>query len=369
MIILTVNAGSSSLKLAAFETGTGGLRRQAEETLPPGVDGALDAFLRRHGIAGVSCVSHRVVHGGDFQQPVKLDERVEAEIERLAPFAPLHNPPALEAIRACRKHFGPAVAQIAVFDTAFFAALPDVARLYALPRELAQKGLRRYGFHGIAHQSMWRAWCDAEGRDRGRAISLQLGAGCSVTAVRDGRAVDTSMGFSPLEGLVMATRCGDIDAGLVMYLERELGWSSERIDETLNRRSGLAGVSGRSGDMRALLESDDPDARRAIDLYCYRARKYIGAYAIALGGADAILFGGGVGENAWRIREQILSGLEWAGIAIDAAANRAGAAGTARRIDGRKPDRASGVSVWVTPVDEAAILAQEAVSLEGTMHA
>ncbi len=369
MIILTVNAGSSSLKLAAFEHGTGGLRRRADETLAPGVDGALDGFLRRHAIAGVDCVSHRVVHGGDIQRPALLDERVEAEIERLAPFAPLHNPPALEAIRACRKHFGPAVAQIAVFDTAFFAGLPDVARLYAIPHDLASKGLRRYGFHGIAHQSMWRTWCEAERRGSGRAISLQLGAGCSITAVKDGRAIDTSMGFSPLEGLVMATRCGDIDAGLVMYLERELGWSNARIEETLNRRSGLAGLAGQGGDMRALLASDDADARLAVELYCYRARKYIGAYMAALDGADAILFGGGVGENAWRIREGILSGLEWAGIALDADANRAGGAGTARRIDGRNGDRARAASVGVIPVDEAAILAQEAVALEGHKHA
>ncbi len=370
MVILTVNAGSSSLKLAAYEHGPAGLRPVARKGYDAGASGVFAAFLQRHGIGSVSCIAHRVVHGGEFHRPVLLDARVEAEIARLAPFAPLHNPPALAAIRACREDFGAGVPQVAVFDTAFFAGLPDVARIYALPRELERQGLRRYGFHGIAHCSMWRQWCELEQRRSGRAISLQLGAGCSITAVKDGRALDTSMGFSPLEGLVMATRCGDVDAGLLLYLQRELGWQSERIEEALNRHSGLAGVSGLSGDMRELERSEDPRARLAIELYCYRARKYLGAYLAVLGGADAILFGGGVGENASRIRERILLGLGWAGVSLDAARNRAAAgAGTAQRIDGRSTDRAPAVAVWVIPVDEAGILAQEAFSLEGTKHA
>ena len=370
-IILTINAGSSSLKVAAFEHVGGMLRLLAHENVEQRAAGVPGDFLARHGIGRVSRVAHRVVHGGDFQQPVLLDARVEAEIERLAPFAPLHNPFALDAIRACRSHLGTEVPQIAVFDTAFFVGLPDVARSYALPHEFAARhGLRRYGFHGIAHCSMWRQWLQAEHRSGGRVISLQLGAGCSMAAVKDGRALDTSMGFSPLEGLVMATRCGDIDAGLLIYLERELGLSNERLDEMLNRHSGLDGVSGATGDMRELLQSTDSRVRLAIDLYCYRARKYIGAYLTVLGGADAILFGGGVGENAWRIREQTLSGLEWAGISLDAGRNRAAVgAGTAQHISGPRAHPALGIAVWVIPVDEEAILAQETVSVQGVKNA
>ncbi|HEX7971709.1 MAG TPA: acetate/propionate family kinase [Thiobacillus sp.] len=362
MIVLTVNTGSSSVRLAAFETDGGALTRAASGHFSGDWNepaAMLRAFLQGHGIEAVAAVAHRIVHGGArLTAPCRIDDTVEAEIERLAPLAPLHNPRALEWIRACRTLLRAQTAQVAVFDTAFYADLPEVAATYALPRALsARHGIRRYGFHGLAHEAMARRWRELkpELAKGGRVISLQLGAGCSVTAVRAGRAIDTSMGFSPLEGLVMATRSGDVDPGLLLYLQRAEGLAPERMERLLNEESGLLGLSGASGDMRALLEADDAEAKRAVDVYCYRARKYIGAYLAALGGADAILFGGGVGEQAPAVRAQMLSGLEGLGIALDDKANRA-AIGAEMCIS-----RGSGaVAVWVVPVDEAAILAQAA---------
>jgi acetate kinase len=371
MTVMTVNTGSSSVRLAAFAPQGEALSRRASEhfsgdRIDPAV--MLRAFLKDHGIEEVAVVAHRIVHGGArLTAPCRIDAAVEAEIERLAPLAPLHNPRALEWIRACRALFGAEAAQVAVFDTAFYATLPEVAATYALPRALgARHGIRRYGFHGIAHEAMWRRWCELRppSRQGGGAISLQLGAGCSITAIRDGRAVDTSMGFSPLEGLVMATRAGDVDPGVLTFLARAEGLSLERIERLLNEEAGLLGLSGMSGDMRTLLGADNEDARLAIDVYCYRARKYIGAYLAALGGAEAILFGGGVGEHAPLVRAKILAGLVWSGIVLDPVANRA-AVGTEMRIS----NRCSEAEVWVIPVDEAAILAQAALAVLATGEA
>jgi acetate kinase len=304
-------------------------------------------------------VAHRVVHGGaHLTSTRRIDAEVEAEIERLAPLAPLHNPVALAWIGVCREVLGTDVSQVAVFDTAFYAKLPEVAATYALPRELGAKHrLRRYGFHGLAHQALWLRWRELRPDlpDGGRVISFQLGAGCSVTAIAHGQPLDTSMGFSPLEGLVMATRSGDVDPGLVTHLQRVERLSASDAERLLNERSGLLGVSGVSGDMRKLVGSDDPRARLALQLYCYRARKYLGAYLMVLGGADAILFGGGVGEHAATVRAGILEGLDWAGIRLDAAAN---AANTGR--EGRISDTGSRTEAWVIPVDEARLLAREA---------
>ncbi len=370
MTVMTVNTGSSSVRLATFaRAGASLLQRASAHFSGARHDPAeiLRAFRKEHGIGDIAAVAHRVVHGGvRLTAPSRITAAVEAEIERLAPLAPLHNPRALEWIRACRALFGADIPQVAVFDTAFYADLPEVAATYALPRALSRKhGIRRYGFHGLAHQAMWRRWralrpevADAAVAGGDRVISLQLGAGCSITAIRDGRAVDTSMGFSPLEGLVMATRAGDVDAGALAFLARAEGLSLDRLERLLNEESGLLGLSGRSGDMRTLLETNDEDARLAVAVYCYRARKYIGAYLAALGGADAILFGGGVGEHAPAVRANMLAGLESLGIVLDADANRA-AVGTEMRISGRtsKPE------VWVVPVDEAAMLAQAAIDV------
>jgi acetate kinase len=359
--ILTVNTGSSSVRLAAFEHAAGRMTRVAGQHLDGADEPAatLRGFVQKHDIARPDVIAHRVVHGGArFTATCRIDAEVESEIERLAPYAPLHNPRALAWIRACRETFGPGTPQAAVFDTMFYAALPPVARDYAIDAQLAGRhGLRRYGFHGLAHQAMWRRWRELAPRAGGRVISLQLGAGCSATAVMNGAPQDTSMGFSPLEGLVMATRCGDLDPGLVTYLQRAEGLDPQATEDLLNRQCGLLGVSG-SSDMRALLDSTEPRARLAVNLYCYRIRKYIGAYVAVLGGVDAILFGGGVGEHAARVRAQVLEGMDWAGIRLDPQANDA-AAGTENCIS-RSDSR---VAVWVLPVDEAGVLAREAVAV------
>jgi acetate kinase len=371
MTVMTVNTGSSSVRLAAFASKGESLTQRARGHFPGNRNdpaAMLRAFLKEHGIGEITVVAHRIVHGGArLTAPCRIDAAVEAEIERLAPLAPLHNPRALEWIRACRALFGAETAQVAVFDTAFYADLPEVAATYALPRALCRKhGIRRYGFHGLAHQAMWRRWCELRppARRGGCAISLQLGAGCSITAIRDGRAVDTSMGFSPQEGLVMATRAGDVDPGLLLFLQRAEGLSPEQMERLLNEESGLYGLSGTSGDMQRLLESKDPAARLAVDIYCYRARKYIGAYLAALGGAEVILFGGGVGEHAPAVRAKMLAGLVSLGVVLDPDANRA-AIGTEMRIS----NRCSEAEVWVIPVDEATILAQAAVAMTAAREA
>ncbi len=422
MLILTVNAGSSSIRLDAMVVEDGPPRRVAThhgpqvatncrgdppgqvvaDTVAPASGGraiglardVLAEVLSRWNLGRPDAVAHRVVHGGrNLTRPCLLTQAVLAEIDGLSPLAPLHNPPALAWIGAARELLGKDVPQAAVFDTGFYADMPGVASMYALPQALTREHpeIRRYGFHGIAHEAMWRRWWkleapqESEWRRRAeaatphtRVISFQLGAGCSVTAVRDGKPIDTSMGFSPLEGLVMASRSGDVDPGLLLHLQRAGIATAVNLEHLLNEESGLLGVSGISADMRELLESGAGAARLAVDLYCYRARKFLGAYLAALGGADAILFGGGVGENAPAVRERILEGLEWAGIALDPERNRA-AVGREARIDTaavaderlqevagaemRIEHHRTGASVWVIPVDEAAILAEEAAAL------
>jgi acetate kinase len=366
MRVLTINAGSSSVRLAVLEESPEGLRRAAashRKQLPPDTAISLQEFLTQSAAPPFDLIAHRIVHGGEkLVETCVIDPSVEAEIERLAPLAPLHNPASLAWVRACRAVIGPDVPQFAVFDTAFYAGLPPVARQYALPRELtADLHLRRFGFHGLAHQGMLQHWrrLEPSADPAARVISLQLGAGCSITASRGGVPLDTSMGFSPLEGLIMATRSGDVDAGLLLHLQRTLSLSPDRLEHVLNTGSGLLGVSGISGDMRTLLESDTADARLAVELYGYRARKYVGAYLAVLGGADAVLFGGGVGENAPAIREQILRGLQWAGIHIDAEANRS-AVGIPARID-TASSGGQGAAIWTLPVDESLRLAEEAL--------
>ena len=296
MNVLVVNTGSSSVRLTSFRSET---RQDVHLDQSAAPEQALASLGKPE------LVAHRVVHGGEkLVGPTRLDDAVEAEIERLAELAPLHNPVALRWIRAA-KVFG--VPQVAVFDTAFFAGLPAAAATYALPREFR---VRRFGFHGLAHQAMWRAWCalrpDLEGG--GRVITLQLGSGCSAAAIDRGRPLDTSMGFSPLEGLVMATRAGDLDPGLLLHLAAQV-----ELEPILNHHSGLAGLAGHGGDMRAILAANDDASRLALDVYVHRARKYVGAYLAVLGGADGIVFGGGVGEHADVIRERITQGFEWAG--------------------------------------------------------
>lgn len=365
MFVLTINTGSSSVRLAVHEKAAGGTLRAgpAMRCESGGIDARaqLSAFLGDIGVSP-SLVAHRVVHGGvHLTTARRIDDAVEAEIERLSPLAPLHHPPALAWIRAAREVLGAALPQVAVFDTAFFAALPPEATAYALPRTLCERhGVRRFGFHGLAHQALCKRWREVHPKlsKGGKVVSFQLGSGCSAAAIDHGRPLDTSMGFTPLEGLVMASRSGDIDPGLLLYLQRVENISPAALERLLNEESGLRGVSGLSGDMRVLLASTEPSARLAVDLYVHRARKYLGAYLAVLGGADGVLIGGGVGEHASAVRAAILRGFEWAGLELDVAAN-AGAIGREARISGP----ASRIAAWVIPVDEGRVLAEEALAI------
>ena len=362
MNVLTVNAGSSSLRLALFcvEGSKPVPVAGAHYPLDPGGQAKqLREFLFNHANR-VDIIVHRLVHGGDrITGPVIVDTRVESDIEWLALLAPLHNPAALALIRSCREELGKDVVQVVVPDTGFYTDLPEVASKYALPGDLCERHqIHRFGFHGLAHQAMLQRWQELRPdlTNGGRVISLQLGAGCSVTAINQGIPIDTSMGFTPLEGLVMATRCGDVDAGVVLYLQREAGYSLDDLEYLLNQESGLLGLSGKSADMRVLLESDEVAAKLAIDLYCYRARKYVGSYITVLGGADAILFGGGVGENSALVREKILTGMEWMGIELDSDHNSA-----TYGKEGRISTPESQTEIRVIAVDEGTIIATEAI--------
>jgi acetate kinase len=354
LTILTVNAGSSSIRLGLFEATAAGLRRIRVVREDAGAGGLARLDELSAGAAAIDVVVHRVVHGGPrLRATCPLDGAVGAEIARMTPLAPLHNPATLAWVDACRQRL-PGAAALAVFDTGFFADLPAVAATYALPLDLRERwGISRLGFHGVAHRSMWEAWRALAPGGGERVISFQLGSGCSVAALRGGRPIDTSMGFTPLEGLVMATRSGDVDPGALLYLLREGGLTAEGLADVLTTRSGLAGLAGGRDDVRALLEAKTPEAELAVDVYCYRARKYLGAYFAALGGCDAVLVGGGVGEHQPEIRRRMLAGLGALGIELDPA--QATAAAPARLSSTK-----SRVAVWIVPTDEETILAREA---------
>jgi acetate kinase len=347
--LVTINVGSSSLKLTVFADGA---RRELQ----------LDSRAVGQGLESIAIapevVAHRIVHGGaELRATTLLDDASLRRLREAIPLAPLHLPPALAWVEAARARW-PDARALAIFDTSLYATLPPSAATYALPESIRALGVQRYGFHGLAHQSML-TMLDRLAHKPLRAITLQLGSGASVTASREGHAVDTSMGFSPLAGLVMATRPGDLDPGVITFLMRQ-GRDAAAIDHLLERESGLMGLGG-DRDMRALLARDDAAARLAIAVYVARARHYVGAYLMVLGGCDAIGFGGGVGEHAPAIRAAILAGCDWAGIAIDPAANSA--------ADGSRPvcisASSSRVSVWVTPVDEATVMRDEAEAYLG----
>jgi acetate kinase len=367
--VVTVNSGSTSVKLAAFEarsqdgciqigTQISHAHVTGESLVPREVLTKFLASLR----AAPTAIAHRVVHGGRrFTAAVRIDSSVSAAIQELSELAPLHNPKALEWIEAACSIAGPGVAQVAAFDTAFFASLPRVAGEYALARRYGvDEGVRRYGFHGLAHEALWRRWSQLHPDLPlgGRVITLQMGGGVSAAAIERGKPLDTSMGFSPLEGLVMGTRSGDIDPAVVPYLEKRLRKSSADIIALLNRESGVFGLSGGATELGKLAADAAPQAQFAVDLYCYRARKYIGAYLAVLGGCDGIVFGGGVGEHVPAVRKRILTDMGWAGVEIDSAANDA-AQGREARIDtSRLP-----VRVYVIPAEEEEILARAAVAV------
>ena len=316
----------------------------------------------------VDAVGHRVVHGGErFSAPTLIDEAVEKEIDKLIELAPLHNPACLAGIRGARAMLDKKVPMVSVFDTAFHQTMPAVAKMYALPYELASRHrIHRYGFHGIAHASLADGYATFTGKPLSdtRIITLQLGNGCSVTAIAGGKSVETSMGFTPLEGLVMGTRSGDLDPSVVTFLAQKEKADASEVERWLNEDSGLLGLSGRTNDMRALLhaatEEHDERAKLAIDVFCYRARKYIGAYLAVLGGADAIIFGGGIGEASPDIRAMICEGMEWCGLRLDSGRNRAAIGLQPGQVTYISEDGCA-LKVYVVAADEETWIARETV--------
>lgn len=379
--ILTLNAGSSSLKFGLFDTAAALaatvrgeiedldaaphlLARDAagaviaERRWPAGATPSFaivlkalldftDAHLGQDGLAGVG---HRVVHGGaDHIAPEVVTPALLAALKALTPLDPLHMPDNLAPMRAVAAA-RPSLTQVACFDTAFHHTLPSVAARFALPRALSAAGVRRYGFHGLSYEYI--AGCltqQSPALARGRVIAAHLGSGASLCALKDGSSIETTTGFSALDGLVMATRCGSLDPGVILYLGRQ-GHSFADIEDMLYRRSGLLGVSGISGDIRALLASDDPHAREAIELFTYRIATEAGALVSALGGLDGLVFTAGIGEHAPAIRAAVCARLTWLGLRLDSAAN---AAGTPRIS---APD--SKIEVRVVATDEEAMIAR-----------
>jgi acetate kinase len=316
----------------------------------------------------LEAVGHRVVHGGEaFTQAVRLDDTVLHQIEQLNDLAPLHNPFGVAGIRTLQQGLGKTVPMVAVFDTAYHATLPEHARTYALPLELVKKtGIRRYGFHGIAHASLALGYARFTGQalQQSRLITLQLGNGCSMAAISQGQSVETSMGFTPLEGLVMGTRSGNVDPAVVWHLMKHHSMTVVEVEQLLNEQSGLLGVSGRSSDMQVLLraanEEHDTRAQLAIDMFCYRIQQYLGAYLAVLHGADAIVFGGGIGEHSPEIRAQVCAGMEWCGLQIDSVRNEQAInlrPGDAAKISGDE----SSIAAYVVATDEETLIAQETI--------
>jgi acetate kinase len=313
----------------------------------------------------VNAVGHRVVHGGEqFREPVVIDDGVVTAIDRLAEFAPLHIPGSIAGIKGVRTVMGSHIPMVAVFDTGFHRSIPPQAATYAIDLDLARKhSIHRYGFHGIAHASLAGICAAAVNRSLTglRLITLHLGNGCSATAIDRGRSVDTSMGFTPLEGLVMGTRSGDVDPAVVGHLVRREGLSVDEVERLLNERSGLLGISGVSRDMREILNAAEgkPDSRAALalDVFCYRVRKYIGAYLAVLGGADALVIGGGIGERSAVIRARICDGMDWCGLRLDPLRNEAAveiAPGDAMKIS----EEDALLACYVVGVDEEVEIAR-----------
>ncbi len=408
MHVLVLNAGSATLKFQVVRTDAERIAANADDVLargtieriggeavitvrgPEGVASKRTAALRdmraavewvvgwvtsgeaHTGLtsrADLHAVGHRVVHGGErFSRSVRVTPDVARAIEEMIEFAPLHNPHNLAGIQAAQRALGDGVPQVAVFDTAFHQTLAEHAFLYAIPYPLYRRhGVRRYGFHGTSHRSVAYRYRHLTGTERVdvRIITLHLGNGCSACAIVGGESIDTSMGFTPLEGLVMGTRSGDIDPAVLDYIATKEGLSLPQVEALLNSQSGLLGISGLTNDMRDLLaearEHDDRRAKLAIRMFCWRARKYVGAYLAAMGGADAIVFAGGIGENAPEIRAEICDGMEWAGLVVDPSANDALTGGKA----GRFSTDDSRLAAWVVPTDEELLIARDTCRVVG----
>jgi acetate kinase len=386
-LVLTVNAGSSSLKLAVFDIASerseallrGRLETRANprrieviaadgrrvsgpelrlggQTARRSIARALEWAEARLG-APIAAVAHRVVHGGDFAHAVRATEAHVRAAERLTPLAPLHQPAGLAAVRAVRQE-RPDTPQVLVFDTLFHRGHDPVVDRLGLPRTWEERGLRRYGFHGLSYEHL-------AGRLReldpavaaGRVVAAHLGSGASLCALLDGRSVDTTMGATPLDGLIMATRCGSLDPGAVLLLQQMGNLTPAAATDLLYRRSGLLGASGLSGDMRVLLSSPDPRAQAAVDLFVFRIARETAALAATLGGLDAIVFTGGIGENAPQVRAAVCERLAWLGVRLDAASNRRG--------DARMSAPDSRIAVWTVPADEERVIARHAREVLG----
>ena len=401
MRILVLNAGSSSLKFQLIDTDGAAIAESRDRRLARGqverIGGqaivtlaAADAPptkttapIRDHAaavehvitwlagpdsgvaiesVAEIEAVGHRVVHGGErFTHSTRIDDEVRRELEELIELAPLHNPHNLRGIAAARSALGTGIPQVAVFDTAFHHSLPDTAYLYAIPYQLYRRHrVRRYGFHGTSHRYVAYRYRQLTGRAREntKIITLHLGNGASACAIDGGKSIDTSMGFTPLEGLVMGTRSGDVDPAILDFVSAKEGLSLHELDSMLNKQSGLLGLSGLTADMRELLaeeaEHGDRRARLAVDLFCYRVKKYLGSYLAAMNGADAIVFAGGIGENSPDVRARICAEMNWLGISLDPSRN-ASLTGSEGRIDGE----GSRVELWVIPTDEELLIARD----------
>ena len=386
--IVVLNAGSSSLKFSIFAEQGQELelvaRGQAEglNTAPRfvakdregktlgakswgegdklGHDGALQhlvAFVRSeirdHKLAGVG---HRVVHGGlEYSRPVRVDAKIVAALEKYVPLAPLHQPHNLAPIRALLER-APELPQVACFDTAFHRSQTEVSQAFALPRSITDRGVRRYGFHGLSYEYISGALPRYDARTAtGKTVVLHLGNGSSMCAMANGKSVASTMGFTAVDGLPMGTRCGNLDPGVVLYLFDEMKMDARAVEKLIYQQSGLLGVSGISSDMRALLASDEPSARTAIDLYVYRIGRELGSLAAALGGLDAIVFTAGIGENSAVLRERVCRDARWLGVELDTAANEKGGP--------RISSAASRVSVWAIPTNEELMIARHTRAL------
>ena len=400
MNVLVLNCGSSSLKfllvdaatesrlarglveriggqaLCTYEPRQGDVRKFAEPVRDhrAAVERAMRWLVRTGDDAGVidspgeiHAVGHRVVHGGEsFRTHARIDAGVIRRIEDCIDLAPLHNPANLSGIRAARALLGGGTPMVAVFDTAFHSTMPEASYLYAIPYQLYRRHrIRRYGFHGTSHAYLARRYAALAGKPSGAAdlITLHLGNGCSACAIRQGRSFATSMGFTPLEGLVMGTRCGDVDPSLIEHIALKEGMSLRETNSLLNKQSGLFGVSGLTNDMRELLDEErehgDRRAALAIDLFVRRVKHYIGAYLAELGGAEAIVFSGGIGENSPGIRRRICHGLDWLGIDLDPARNDALPGGD----EGEVGADSSRVRLFVIPTNEELMIARETAAV------
>jgi acetate kinase len=392
--VLTVNGGSSSIKFAVFEWGDEPTRRmsgklervgQADATLswrtqddsdrqtePIAAatnEAAISPLIRwldsHTGLDSIRAVGHRIVHGGPKHwKPESVTETLMADLKRLSPLDPKHLPGEIDLIEALSRHL-PGIPQVLCFDTAFHHDLPRCSQLLPVPLHFEAEGVRRYGFHGLSYTFLMGEVERLAGKEaaKGRIVLAHLGSGASMAAVHEGRPIDTTMAFTPTAGLVMATRCGDIDPGLLVYFMRARGASADSIDELVNSKSGLLGMSETSPDTRDLLEreKDDPRARDALLVFCYQAKKWIGALAAALGGLDLVVFSGGIGENAASIRARICEGLEFLGIELDDSRNN-------HDVDVISADRAS-VTVRVIRTDEELVIARAVCSLLGRGNA